>query len=155
MKVNAGIKAADNDSSLSDKAQLISSTTPSSGTNPIMSLLNTLPLSTLSFINDLIIRVVEVEGEKAGITPIPMFVDANDTVAGLKNQIYRSFTSVYVNRPHKIRLICTNTNGGRVHVSASFPLEERPAGYASVSNDTKLKSFLLDYALVRVQILPW
>lgn len=117
--------------------------------------LNTLPLSTLSVLNDRIIRVVEVDGEKAGITPIPMFVDAHDTVAGLKNQIYRSFTSVYVNRPYKIGLICTNTNGGRVYVSASFPLEERLAGYASVSNDTKLKSFLLECALVRFQVLPW
>lgn len=90
-----------------------------------MSPFYTLPLSTLSVLNDLIIRVVEVDGEKAGITPTPMFVDAHGTVAGLKNQIYQSFTSFYVNRPHKIRLICTNTNGGSVYVSASFPLEER------------------------------
>ncbi|KAF9088851.1 hypothetical protein BGX27_002620 [Mortierella sp. AM989] len=107
-----------------------------------MSPLCTLPLSTLSVLNDLIIRVVEVDGDKADSTPIPMFVDAYGTVAGLKEQIYRSFTSDNVVEPHKIRLICTNTNGGSAYVSASFLLEARLAGYASVSNDAKLKSFL-------------
>jgi hypothetical protein len=91
-----------------------------------MSPLHTLPLSTLSVLNDLIIRVVEVERQKAGMTPTSMFVDARWTVAGLKSQIYHSIASGYVNKPHKIRLICKNTNGGRVFVS---PLEARRAGY--------------------------
>lgn len=118
-----------------------------------MSPLYTLPISTLSVLDELVIRVVEVGEEK--ITPIPIFVSAHGTVAGLKDHIYRSFAPVKVNGPHKIHLICTNTNGGSVYVSASFPLKARLAGYVSVSNGAKLKSFLGEYALVCFLCLPW
>jgi hypothetical protein len=119
-----------------------------------MSPLFTLPLSTLSVTNDLYISVVELGGVKAGFTPIWMFMDAHSTVAGLKNQIFRSFTSNYEVRPHKIRLIFFDTHCGSVFISASLPLETRLAGYVSISNDAKLKSFLCEYALVQFQVIP-
>jgi len=90
---------------------------------------------------------------EADSNPIPMFVDVRDTVAGLKEQIFRSFTSDYMLEPHRIHLSCTNTNGGVIYVSTPFPLEMNPARY--VPNDAEIKYFLYEHALVRFQVLPW
>jgi hypothetical protein len=117
-----------------------------------MSPLHKLPLSTVSILNDLTIRVVQVDEEGASMTPTAMMsVDARWTLARLRTQIYLSITSDYMTKPHKIRLICTNTNGGSVFVSPS--LIKTPAGYTSVSNHAKLKSFLFESALVRFQVV--
>lgn len=86
-------------------------------------------------------------GKKADSTPIPMFVDAHGTVRGLMEQIFWSFTSDNVIEPHRIRLTCTNTNGGSLCVSTPFPLEANLVRYVYVSNDAKLESFCLNMHL--------
>ena len=116
-----------------------------------MSPLNTLPLSTLSVLNDFIIRVVEVDRDVS--TSTWMFVDARGTVRGLMEQIHRSITSDN-ELDHNIRLICTNKYGGSVFVSTPFPQESNQVRHVFVSNNTKLESFLFEYALVRFQVIP-
>jgi hypothetical protein len=159
MKIKVGINNVDNDESLSDNAQLISSTTPSSGNNPIMFPLSTLPLTTSDVLNNMIIRVVDIVQEQAGITPVPMFVDARDTVEHLKKQILDSFQpGFHFHGRYKVRLICLNQYKGKVYFSGSFPLLQGSRAYLKnydyVPNHAKLNSFLTEYALVRFHFYP-
>lgn len=114
-----------------------------------MSPLNT--LSIFSVLNDLIIRVVEVDRDNS--TSTWMFVDARGTVRGLMEQIHQLFTSDN-ELDHHLRLICTNAKGGSIFVSTPFPQESNLVPHVFVSNNTKLESFLFEYALVRFQVIP-